>query len=177
MRQTGVAISSTDCISSGVDAGLQLVTVDRGEHRLDVLHEVERLGVEQHVLLLDPERVRRPGAEAMLEHAAAVGGALARDRRRDRLARVGVAHALQRLGFDLDLPGRVEQPSDDCRRRRPNLSEDLPVGARDLLVVGRVGEEDPRAHDVGEGRVGAGKRLADDLQAEPGLLVRGVGWR
>ncbi len=56
--QTGVAISSTDCISSGWMLRLELVPSHSPEHRLDVLDEVERLGVEEHVLLLDPERVR-----------------------------------------------------------------------------------------------------------------------
>ena len=36
---------------------------DRRQHGLDVLHEVERLGVEQHELLLDAERVGVARAE------------------------------------------------------------------------------------------------------------------
>ena len=46
-----------------IDARLELVTRDRGEHRVDVLHEIERLAVEEHVLLLDAERVRVALAE------------------------------------------------------------------------------------------------------------------
>ena len=42
----------------GVDARLELVSRHRGQHRVDVLDEVERLRVEELVLLLDPERVR-----------------------------------------------------------------------------------------------------------------------
>ena len=54
----------------GVDPRLELAVVgDAREHRVDVLHEVPRLGIEQHVLLLDPERVRSSGAEAMVEYA------------------------------------------------------------------------------------------------------------
>ena len=44
---------------------------DSGEHRVDVLDEVERLAVEKHVLLLDAERVRVARAERVVEHAAA----------------------------------------------------------------------------------------------------------
>jgi hypothetical protein len=55
----------------GVDARLELVPRDRGEHRIDVLDEVEGLGVEEHVLLLDTERVRVARAERVAEHAAA----------------------------------------------------------------------------------------------------------
>ena len=44
---------------------------DGGEHGVDVLDEVERLAVEEHVLLLDAERVRVALAEGVVEHAAA----------------------------------------------------------------------------------------------------------
>ena len=54
-----------------VDLLLELVTLDRREHGLDVLHEVERLSVEQLVLLLDAQRVRRALAERVVEHAGA----------------------------------------------------------------------------------------------------------
>ncbi len=74
----------------GVDARLELVSRDGGEHGVDVLDEVERLAVEEHVLLLHPERVRVARAERVVEDAAAGREvrALARDRRRDE----GVAH-------------------------------------------------------------------------------------
>jgi hypothetical protein len=58
-----------------VDLLLELVPGGRGEHGLDVLDEVECLAVEQHVLLLDPERVRLAVAEVVVEHAAAGGEA------------------------------------------------------------------------------------------------------
>src|SRR5207244_3630895 len=66
-----------------VDAPLILAAVSGFEDGLDVLDEVERLAVEQHVLLLDAERVRVALAEGMVEHAAAgrEARALARDRR------------------------------------------------------------------------------------------------
>ena len=63
-----------------VDARLELVPADRLEHRVDVLDEVERLAVEEHVLLLDAERVRVGLPERVVEHAAALDRALARDR-------------------------------------------------------------------------------------------------
>ena len=73
----------------GVDARLELVALGRGEHGLDVLDEVERLAVEQHVLLLDAERVGLAGAEVVVEHAAALREARAGDRRREDLLHSG----------------------------------------------------------------------------------------
>ena len=54
----------------GVDPRLELVARDRREHRLDVLDEVERLRVEELVLLLDAERVRVARSELVVEDAA-----------------------------------------------------------------------------------------------------------
>src|SRR3954451_17483916 len=73
----------------GVDPGLELVAAHGGEHRVDVLDEVVRLGVEEHVLLLCPQRVRVALAERMVEDAAALceAASLASDRRR-----VGLLH-------------------------------------------------------------------------------------
>ncbi len=62
------------------DALDELLLVDPREHRVDVLHEVERLRVEEHVLLLDAQREGVALAVAVLEDAAAGGEALARDR-------------------------------------------------------------------------------------------------
>ena len=42
---------------------------DRGEHRVDVLDEIERGAVEELVLLLDPEGVRVALPEPMVEDA------------------------------------------------------------------------------------------------------------
>ena len=55
----------------GVDPRLELVAGDRLQHGVDVLDEVERLAVEEHVLLLDAERVRVGLAERVVEDAAA----------------------------------------------------------------------------------------------------------
>src|SRR5439155_24767417 len=52
------------------DACLELgVVADSREHRVDVLHEVPRLGIEEHVLLFDAERVLIPAAELVVEDA------------------------------------------------------------------------------------------------------------
>ena len=67
----------------GPDDRLELAALDRRQDRVDVLHEVERRRVEQHVLLLDAERVRIALAEGVLVDAAVRGQALARDARRD----------------------------------------------------------------------------------------------
>src|SRR5260221_7912374 len=74
----------------GVNAVLVLARVGDGrEHRVDVLHEVPGLGVEQHVLLLDAERVRVARSELVVEDAgfgaAEALGALAGDRGREDL--------------------------------------------------------------------------------------------
>jgi hypothetical protein len=60
------------------------VARDGRQDGVDVLHEVERLAVEEHVFLLDPERVRVAPAEGMVENAPAPREArtLPRDGRR-----------------------------------------------------------------------------------------------
>src|SRR5437762_3465560 len=72
---------------------LELVARHRGEHRVDVLDEVECLAVEQHVLLLDAERVRIAASEGVVEHAASLceSAALAGDRRRMDLLHSGIS--------------------------------------------------------------------------------------
>src|SRR6185312_10501578 len=74
-------------------AVLVLPFLDGGEHGVDVLHEIPGLGIEQHVLLLDAERVRVALAELVVEDARVLGTrpdrALARDRRREDLLHEG----------------------------------------------------------------------------------------
>src|SRR6185437_16778940 len=104
----------------GVDPRLELVARDRGEHGVDVLDEVVRLAVEQHVLLLDPQRVRVARAEGVVEHAAAgrEGGALAGDRRRDQR----VAHA-----------GTIS-PVFAGRKRRPSRTSGIPITTDEAIL-------------------------------------------
>src|SRR5262249_35252130 len=64
-----------------VDPPLELMARDGREHGVDVLDEIERLRVEEHVRLLDPEGVGVAFAEGRVEHAPAGGEALAGDAR------------------------------------------------------------------------------------------------
>ena len=57
---------------------LELVADDGRQEGVDVLHEVEGLAVEEHVLLLDAERVRIALSECVVEDAAALGEACCR---------------------------------------------------------------------------------------------------
>ena len=146
----------------GVHALGELALGHLREHRVDVLHEVPRLRVEQHELLLDAERVRVARAEAVVERRSS--------------ASLAVAHRDDRLGLDLDEPARVEQlgrrrrssPAAPCakasRCARPTAS--MSLGARDV---------DPRADDVVEARAGLAERALDDLEADARLLVGVVG--
>src|SRR5262249_15363023 len=104
----------------GVDALLELVPGDRGEHGVDVLDEVEGLAVEQHVLLLDAERVRVARAEGVVEHASARRElrALARDRGRDQ--RIGHAGTISPLFAG--------------RKRRPSRTSGIPSTTEDAIL-------------------------------------------
>ena len=140
----------------GVDARLELVAGDGGEHRVDVLDEVERLAVEEHVLLLDAERVRVALAEGVVEDAAArrEARALAGDRRvgssesRHRGDRYPLALQEEStlsgedgVRLDLDEPRRIEQSRDDDHRRgRPDSPKTSPCARTDRLPVGGVGD-------------------------------------
>jgi hypothetical protein len=64
------------------DAVGQLAVLCGGEDCVHVLHEIEALAVEEHVLLLDSEGVLVARSEAVVEHAAAGGKALPSDRGR-----------------------------------------------------------------------------------------------
>ena len=109
----------------GVDPRLQLVPADRLQDGVDVLDEIERLAVEEHVLLLDAQRVRIRLAEGVVEHAAAVDGALARDRRRIDLLHGSSASAsistFQRGSSrpritSIALAGRISEKTSPCAR-------------------------------------------------------------
>jgi hypothetical protein len=82
------------------------------------------------------------------------------------------------LGLDLDQPGGVEQGRHDHRGRgRADLAEDLAVRAGDLLPEPGVGEVHPGADHVLIAGAGLRERLADQVQADPGLLVGAFRWR
>ena len=104
----------------GADPRLELVPGDRLEHGVDVLDEIERLAVEEHVLLLDAERVGIGLAELVVEHAAAVDVVLARDR----------------VGIDLLHAGRTASASISTRQR--GSSRPLTMTA---VEAGRISEK------------------------------------
>ena len=96
-----------------------------------------------------------------------------------------------RLGFDLDLPARIEEAGDDDHRAgRPDVAEDLPVHLTDDGREVRADEVLPRAHDVrGLGAAGYMKDHMTELyyrdarqltivegtsQVQLGLIGRGV---
>src|SRR5579875_2571106 len=104
----------------GVEVRLELVPGRRGEHGVDVLDEVERLAVEEHVLLLHPQRVGVARAEGVLEHAAAgrEAHALAGDRGRDQR----VAHAV------------TISPVGAGRTRRPATTSGIPITSEEAIL-------------------------------------------
>ena len=177
MRQTGVDLEHR-LHELGGDPRLEFVAGHLGEHRLDVLHEVEGVGVEELVLLLDAERVRVAVAERVLEHAG----------RRDALEPVidggmscfeldRAAAAEHRVDVDLDLPGGVHQRRDDGGVHRADVPEGLAVCPCGAVEVRRVGHVHARPDDVGEARARLLEGPADDLEAEQRLLVEALGRR
>ena len=118
----------------GVDPRLELVPADRREHRVDVLDEVERLGVEELVLLLDAERVRVAGPNVWSSTLPACSAPLPVIDGRECLLAASRKH---RLDLDLDLPARVEERREDGRVRGPHVGEDLAVRAREAVEVRR----------------------------------------
>ena len=156
-----------------VDAVSMLAVLDRREHRVDVLHEVPRLGVEQHVLLLDAERVRVALAERVIEHARVAGaeplGALPGDRRReDLLHGVSITASASISTSQRGSSSAVTIPVVAGRASRKRFA----VRAADLVDVRRVRDVDAGSHDVVQRRAGLRQRTLDDREAHPGLLVR-----
>jgi hypothetical protein len=91
------------------DPGLELVPLHRRQHRVDVLDEVERGRVEEHVLLLDAERVRLAATEAVVVDAALVARGEPGDGGRHGLRRrLGLE---RRRGGGLDAHGRTASAS------------------------------------------------------------------
>src|SRR5262249_36607399 len=117
-----------------VDASLELVPAHCGEHRVDVLDEVERLRVEELVLLLHAERVRIAAPEGVVEHAATTP--FAGDRGRERLlAAVPLGHGStaatwistfqrgsKRPARTVVFAGRTSPKTSACARAKPSKS-------------------------------------------------------
>ena len=70
-----------------------------------------------------------------------------------------------RVDFDLDQHPRVDQRADLDHRVTGGSAEDLAVGAPDVLPARDVGDEDARAHDVGERRADQRQRRPDVASA------------
>ncbi len=129
-----------------------------GEHGVDVLDEVPGLGVEQHVLLLDSERVRLARSEAVVEDAGfeLVHAIIA-------CASISTRQRLSSSAVTIPVvAGRA-------------VAESLCVRPADLCEILGPGEVDAGAHDVVERRAGLAERALDDPDADAGLLVGIVG--
>ena len=126
-----------------------------------MLHEIPRLGVEQHVLLLDAERVRVALAERVVEHARLLGA--------EPVAPLPVIDG-GKICFTTavsPLPPRSRRASAGraARVTMPVVAgraprERLAVRAADVVDVRRVGDVDARAHDVVERRAGLARARA-----------------
>ena len=108
----------------GVEAARELVALDRVEHHLDVLDEVEALRVEEHVLLLDAQRVRVARPELVVEDAGGRRVGDTGDRPRDDLlhgstasASISTFHAGSRSAVTTQVAaGRTSRNASPCAR-------------------------------------------------------------
>src|ERR1700756_1436977 len=161
--QTGVATSSTDCISSELMRGSSSCpataasTVSMCWTRSNVSPSRSMYSSSTPSVYGSPtpnawSRTLPPGGNC--EPLPVIEGGMRESLMRGRypapLQEEGVGSlGEQCVGLDLDLPGGIEQPADDQhRRRRRVLPEQLAVRTSDRLPVGRVDEVDPRADDV-----------------------------
>src|SRR6185436_8908049 len=87
------------------------------EHRLDAGHQVEGAAAEEHVLLLHPDRQRRPLAEPVVEHAR-------------RLRRRAAALPGCRLAA-----GHAEPFTPNRRRAKAGLPNRMAAGARTRAIA------------------------------------------
>ena len=105
------------------------------------------VAVEEHVLLLDPERVRVALPERVVEHARRAGETppLPVIDGRDQLLSLTASTASASIStFQRGSSSAVTTHVAAGRI----VAEDLAVRARHLRPVGAVGDEHPRAHDV-----------------------------
>jgi hypothetical protein len=169
--QTGVALR--------VDDRLELVPGNRGEHGVDVLDEVERFRVEEHVLLLDSQRVRVALAECVVEDTPAgrKARALAGNRRGIDLPAVcrhtGVLLVRQQcFSLDLDDPAWIEETCGyEHGAGGPDVGEHLAVRSPDFFPVVDVQEKGSRADDVLGCGAGLREGRHDDLETAARLAV------
>ena len=117
----------------GVDPRLELVAADGGEHRVDVLDELESFSVEQLVLLLDTERVRVARAELVVDDAPAGSDPLPVIDGRERLLRL--AHGRTASTSISTFHLGIEEPGEDGRVRGSDVAEDLRVSAGEAVEV------------------------------------------
>ena len=168
----GVEISRTDC-TARADALDELAFLDGGQHRVDVLDEVERRRVEEHVLLLDAEGERVARAELVVEHAAARREPLPRDRGGIDLLHSSFTTASTSISTSqrgstnprttiIAFTGRMEENTSPWARAAP------------VEVLG-VRQEDARAHDVLGPRARFLEGGEDDLEAALRLAVGSAG--
>src|SRR5918995_6455018 len=113
------------------DALDELALLDGGENGVDVLDEVERRRVEEHVLLLDAEREGVSGAELVVEDASARGEALPRDRSRIDLLHSPFTTASTSISTSqrgstnprttiMAFAGRIDEKTSPCARAMPS---------------------------------------------------------
>ena len=168
--QTGVATSSTDCISSELMRGSSSWPATAAS---TVSMCWTRSNVSPSRSMYSSSTPSVYGSlvpEGVVEHAPAGRElrALARDRRRDQ--RIGHAKTIsrrfagrkraslgkERVGLDLDLPARVEQPRDDEHRRRGTVRLRTPRRGRARRLPSRPRRRCRR----GCGRRAPGRRRA-----------------
>ena len=111
---------------------LELVARHRGEHRLDVLDEVEGFRIKELVLLLHAECVRIARSELVVEDASGGRGAVAGDGGGERLlARHGSTASTSISTFQLGskrpartvvFAGRTSPNTSACARAKPSKS-------------------------------------------------------
>jgi hypothetical protein len=88
---------------------------------------------------------------------------------------LGVA---ERFGLDFHQPGGVKQAGHDDRGRgRPDDAEDLPVRPGNIWPVPDVGQVHPGPDHLVKAGASPAQRLADQVQAKPGLIVGGHRWQ
>src|SRR6476469_229368 len=178
-RQTGVEISSTDCISSGR-------TIDSSSLPSTAARTVSMCWTRSNVVesrsmysSSTPSVYGSPlpnECSSTLPWVASPLLVMLGGTTLSMPGCYGSALGNDCVRLDFDQPARVEQRGhDQHRRRRLGLAEDLAVGAADLRPVLGTCQVDPRADDVLRACADLGERGHDDLQAAARLAVRVCG--